>query len=363
MRIDMAEISASRNPRSRALPSVLRAPARTPSRGWRRPLLLGLTGATALLISALLALPSVTPGTTAGLSGVAASETVPPWNTWTCNPPNLSPTALRIPLANPTHPRSPGAILGASYKFKVDGYAPSDLGITVYLPTAQAVFPILPSGVLNITMPPENLTISGRGWISSPVLGGELLLTSKTKFSTSPAYFSTSKYAVMANAPSGSLTLEFRWHWNITSVVPSPLDRGPWSVPSANFTGAFLPSIFYPAPYVGVVWQTPSPVQTGKVFYLELNGSVANTSFRMVLEYPNNGTEIQSVWENTSANATLFNSTVPITYPDGVKLPAGSYIIHIHDVCGAFVSIESMTVFRIPPLAPVQVAVRPAAVG
>jgi hypothetical protein len=307
---------------------------------------IGLAAAATLLLVGILALPSFVPVMPTGASGLSTSETIPPWNTWTCNPPNLSPTALSIPVQNPLHSRQSGIVMGAAYEYQVVGYVAADLGTAVYLPTAQAVFPTTPSGNFVLTIPARNVTITGKGWSPATLLNINGTLRAKTVFSTAPAYLQTSKYAVMANVPSGALTLEFRWRWTIYPAAGGAPDNGPWSVPSRNATGSYLPSIFYPAPVVGIVGSSGSTAVAGSTYTLELNGTVANTSFRMVLEYPTNGTEIQSIWENTSAQTTVFNSTIPLTYSDGVALPAGSYLVHVHDVCGAIVQMRSVTVTR-----------------
>jgi hypothetical protein len=325
----------------------------------RRTAWIGLAGVTALFVIAILLVPSMAPAPTVANSRVTTSETIPPWNTWTCNPPNLSPTALSIPVANPSHSRSPGAVLGAAYEFKVENYHSYDNGIIVYLPSTQAIFPTTQGGKLLLAIAPANVTISSQWWTAPALLSGNMTLSTKATFSSSSAYLSSSKYAVMADVASGFLTLEFRWHWTVTSVIGGPVDKGPWSVPSLNATSDYLPSIFYPAPYVGVVSMTSSPAAAGTNFSLLLNAAVANTSFRMVLEYPNNGTEIQSDWENTTVGTTLFNSTVPLAYQGWAQLlPAGSYLIHVHDVCGAIVHMQSVTVIHGVLGAPVRLASR-----
>jgi hypothetical protein len=310
----------------------------------RRPWVLGLTGFGVLLLVGALLLPSWAPAASALDSGVSSSASIPPWNPWTCNPNNLSPAALDIALGNSAHSRSAGAILTVTYEFKVVGYHASDRGTRVYLPLAKAVLPTTPSGELSASVPARNLTITNGSWSSASLLTASTTLLVKETFSTASAYLSTSKYAVMASAASGSLTLELRWHWSFTPAKGGLPDVAPWSVPSSNASSPFLPSIFYPAPFVGLVSATASPAAAGTNFTLELNGTVANTSFRVVLEYPNNGTEIQSIWENTTVRATLFNATVPLTYRNGGPVPAGNYLVHVHDVCEAIVHMQSVSI-------------------
>ncbi len=324
-----------------ALPSG--APS-APGEGSRRPLLYGLTGFTVVLLVGVLFVSSLIPPTPFTQSGLVPSAGIPPWNNWTCNPNNPSPAALNIPVANPSVDQTAGTTFNVTYEFEVEGYVASDNGTNVYLPVTAAVLPTAPTGSLRVTIPEENVTITGPGWSSPALLSKSTKLTADESFSAANASLTTGKYAVMANATSGSLTLEFRWQWNFSSTTGGTNETGNWSVPSLTATSPYLPSIFYPAPYVGVVSTTSSPAVAGTDFVLELNGTVNNTSFRIVLEYPNNGSEIQSIWENTSAHATLFNATVPLSYRSGVPLPAGTYEIHVHDVCEAIVQMHSVVV-------------------
>jgi len=317
--------------------------------GLRGRRLLGLAGFVALIVVGVLLVPSLLPPAPASQSGLAPSASIPPWNTWTCNPNNPSPAALDIPVANPTQSEPLGENLTVTFEFEVEEYVATDFGITINLPTTSAVLPTTPSGSLSLTFPPRNVSIAGAGWSSSLLLNRTVTLTSSETFSGDSAYLSTSKYAVMADAVSGSLTLEFRWRWSFATVGGGSPTNGPWTVPSVNATSPYLPSIFYPAPYLGVVHSTPSPAAASSSFRLELNGTVANTSFRVVLEYPNNGTEIQSIWENTSVKATIFNASVPTAFRGGSPLPAGTYIIHIHDICEAIVHILSVVVIEFSP--------------
>jgi hypothetical protein len=311
-------------------------------RSVRRRAAFGLGGVAAMWVVVVLALPGGMMVSDAGSGTLRTSASIPPWNPWICNPNNPSPAALDIPLANPTHSRSPGTVVTASYEFEVRGYVRADHGTTIYLPTAKAVLPTAPSGSLDVNFAPRNLTVLGKGW-SAPI-AGNFTLPTKTNFSTASAYLTTTKFAVLATAASGSLTLEFRWHWTILPAKGGAADVDPWSVPAANATTPYLPSIFYPAPFVGLLASSGSPAAAGTNFTLDLDGTVSNTSFRVVLEYPNNGTEIQSIWENSSLGATTFNATIPLAYRDGVPVPAGNYLVHVHDVCEAIVHMSPVAV-------------------
>jgi hypothetical protein len=299
----------------------------------------------AFALAALLLAPGSAPGVAS--AGLTTAASIPPWNTWTCNPNDASPAALSIPVANIGQARVAGTVIGATYEYQVLNYTPADRGTQVYLPTAEAVFPTA-NASLTVTISPRNLSLANGHWSLPVTLSASRTLTARETWGASSAYLSTEKYAVMANASSGSLTLAFRWHWSVTPVGGAT-KNGTWTVPSRIAPSGFLPSIFYPAPLVtlgAVSFQ-------GTTMTLPLGGTVANTSFRVVLEYPNNGTEIQSVWENTTLHATAFNATLSVTYRDGIALPNGSYLTHVHDVCEAIVHMHSVTVANGVPSAPI----------
>jgi len=277
-------------------------------------------------------------------SGLSVSASIPPWNNWTCNPNNPSPAALDVPAANPTRSEEAGSNLTVSYEFKVEGYVHADYGKTIYLPSVKAVLPTAPTGNLSLPLLAKTVRIATGNWSSPHLLSSSEKIGSNVTFSTAKAYLSSSKQAVMANATSGTLTLEFRWHWSFVPAGGGATRAGPWTIPSMNASSPYLPSIFYPAPYIGVLSTSPTPAPSGSQFNLTLDGFVANTSFRMVLEYPNNGTEIQSIWENTSRGAQKSTVWVPLAYRSGTPVLPASYLIHVHDVCEAIVVILPITV-------------------
>jgi hypothetical protein len=272
-------------------------------------------------------------------SRIVPSAAIPPWNNWTCNPNNPSPAALDIPAANPTHSEAAGSVLTVTYEFRVTDYSKSLYATVLYLPTVKAILPTSPSGDLDLSVGGSTAKVSGGNWSSAHLLTATENLSSGVTFSSAKAYLTSSKLAVMADVASGALTLEFRWHWSFQPAGGGAVRSGAWTVPSANAISPFLPSVFYPAPRVTVTSTSPNPAASGTRFNLTVAGFVANTSFRMVLEYPNNGTEIQSIWENTSRVGSSFVTWLPLTYMSGTLLPAGSYLVHIHDVCEAIVYI------------------------
>jgi hypothetical protein len=149
---------------------------------------------------------------------------------------------------------------------------------------------------------------------------------------TGSAFLTTEKLAIMAGASYGNLTLEFRWQW-VEGASLTTLQAGTWTLPSATASSPYLPSIFYPAPRVALVSTSPSPATIGTNFISNLSGYVTNTSFRMVLEFPSNGTEIRSQWDS-SGSASRFSAPLLLLSSKNWLVP-GKYLVHIHDACEA----------------------------
>jgi hypothetical protein len=314
-----------------------------------------------VLVLGLLFVPSLLPAVSGQMSSLALSASIPPWNPWTCNPNNVAPASLHIPAENPSAPWGRGGTVTVTLEMKVDGYSKSDNGTKVYIPSTDAVFATAVGRGLWISFPAENVSITGKGWSSPARLNWSTKLADSENFSSASAFFTTGKNAVMAAAESGSLLLKFRWQWSFRPLSGGPATTGRWSSPSLNATSPNLPSIFYPAPFVGLVSTTASPAVAGTTFDLKLNGTVANTSFRVVLEWPSNGTEIQSVWENTSAHAKTFNATVPLAFRNGTPVPAGDYFVHVHDVCEAILHMQEIYVTGKAAASPAEVPSRSSA--
>jgi hypothetical protein len=272
------------------------------------------------------------PGTVVAMPGTLAA--VAP----SCNPTNPSPSALYVSASNPTGPLSAGSTLSVAYEVAIVNYTSSQGTIAVYVPSALATFPLTPTPTnsnrsLQLFLPPHVVNVSSAGWSNPNATGtwGSKVLINSVLFNvTQSARLSTQKIAVMAGTGyTGQLTLEFRWQWATSNAT------GAWTQPNATSKSPNLPSIFYPAPYLPILGLSAFPAPVGSNFTVMLGGAVTGTSFRMVLEYPNNGTEIRSQVENSSATATKFPATVWLVGKTNGTLLPGNYLIHVHDVCNA----------------------------
>ncbi|MCI4360775.1 MAG: hypothetical protein L3J91_03655 [Thermoplasmata archaeon] len=296
------------------------------------------------LLSALLLLPLPAHGV--GIVGGGSFATTSGSG---CNPSNSAPSSLYISLANPSGSVLAKGTVTVTLEVAALNSTPAPNGTLIYVPTAATTFPLQSSGSLSVSMPPKTLTLSGAGWAAAASESKSKTVSSATSFAkSSNAYLSTSRIAVMASADYGSLELEFRWNWSVQSSPLGTTTSSGWSVPSLVATSPNRPSIFEPAPYVAIASTSPQPAASGSNFSVDLTGAVANTSFRIVVEYPKNGTEITSTWEYTPVAATQFNATAPLTYPNSTPLPAGSYLLHVHDRCGAILHSVSLTVTGAP---------------
>ncbi|MCI4337260.1 MAG: hypothetical protein L3K17_08765, partial [Thermoplasmata archaeon] len=262
-----------------------------------------------------------------------------------CNPPEISPSALEIAVASPTTSAKSGGSLSFVDEIGVVNYSSTDLNRTVYVPSITVTFPLSPSGSFSIFAVPQTVTISGPGWPATTPSPHTKALTAALTFSTTkPSEASTQKIALMANASYGQLTLQVRWHWTEVAQSGDTAVNGSWSVPNRTAVSPNLPSEFYPAPYVPILHASATTLAPGANYTAELGGAIDGVSFRVVVEFPNNGTEITSRWQTGPASGPTFNVTAPMSYGGGSPLPAGKYLVHIHDTCEAMIHSISVTV-------------------
>jgi len=284
-------------------------------------------------------------GAIAGPTAAALPASGPGPQGSVCNPSSPSPAAVAIPLPNPHRGLAAGGSIVTSYEITVENYTAALNGTVVTVPTMEGVFPLAAGGSTLAVTPPTTVRITGSGW-STPVNHTKVVTSNLTFASGAKAFLTSQKIALMAPIAYGGISLGVRWQW--TMVPPSgPVRASGWSVPATTATSPYLPSIFYPAPWVGLVLPGGGSAAAGTNVTLALNGSVTNTTFRVVVEYPNNGTEISSVWEPSGA-APTFNATASLRYGNGTPLAPGSYLLHVHDHCQAIVHSVSLKVTSSP---------------
>ncbi|MCI4345978.1 MAG: hypothetical protein L3K07_04425 [Thermoplasmata archaeon] len=294
-----------------------------------------------------------------GSGGVAAAA-----SSLKCNPTsNHSPSALYLPLNEPTTNLSTGGRITEILEYAVVNYTAADLGISVHFPSLFFTFPLAPSGTFSASLSPQILNISGSGWTNGAHTSRSSIVPGGLQFpSGGQARMSTEKLAIQANVPYGNLTLEFRWMWNVTQSNGT-VSKSPWTTPKSTYGGGVtLPSIFYPAQYISFL-SGPANGQSitiGTNYTAQLGGPVGGRYFFLELE--NSVGHVVKAHANTiAANATTGNVTITIINYDKY-LPPGKYLVHIHDVCGAILYNKQITaVFA--PSASVTFYVQPALCG
>ncbi|MCI4345212.1 MAG: PKD domain-containing protein [Thermoplasmata archaeon] len=274
------------------------------------------------------------PGPDGDLHAVANPATAP-----VCNSVGSQfPSALEIGLPPPSEVLPQGTTIGVVYEFAVVSPATPASASVVYFPQVTASFPLSTGSHLQLVMTARSTTIPTTGW-SDPAWASQSTVASQNlTFNTiANAVLNSGLVAIMATAEYGNLTLQFRWNW--TTLLPNGTAiRSGWSVPSASATSPLLPSIFYPAPYVGTAGDSGLVVPIGAMLTDYLTGAISNTSFRVVAEFPN-GSEFQSTREPTPpGNGTPFPASVPI-WNRQHRLGPGGYIFHVHDRCNALVKL------------------------
>jgi hypothetical protein len=277
---------------------------------------------------------------------VAASSQIQPTHAAvnvTCNPNYIGNAAVEISAKNLGSVHA-GQLLNISYQIGSPHLKAKQKGLPVEVPTMTAVFPNVSSGSLKEVVPPATIFLNKSGWNTAEIRTSSLRVPANSTFSTARAYLSSSKLAFLVNATSGTLTLQVRWHWSVYDPVNGTTRSSGWTVPSNSSTSPYLPSTFYPADWVGVVATSNLTEPSGASFNMTVDGAVTSTVFRVVLEYPNNGTEIQSIYENTPAKGKLFNATVPLMFTNFTGVLPGHYLVHLHDRCNAILHLFQVTV-------------------
>ncbi|MCI4319769.1 MAG: hypothetical protein L3K23_06535 [Thermoplasmata archaeon] len=290
--------------------------------------------------SGLLLLSGLTLGAALPSENAAAGQRGPS-TSGGCVPPGvLSPDSLLIPTTGPATTLAPGSSVTARYEAQLVT-APSGQRAALSVPSVTASFPTASGGRILVNLHPTWIHLKGSHW-STPD-------SATTQISTTVALaggnstLSSAWLAVQANTSYGSYQVQFRWQWS-TLTVSGATTTSPWSGSISTSTVKAQPTRFYPAPYVGVLSTTPlTGAAPGSTFTANLSGNVSSTYFRILTE-STTGHELDSVCLATGPGLTSYNASIPLDYSNGTALPAGSYIVHIHNAGAAIVVFKQVKV-------------------
>jgi hypothetical protein len=319
---------------------------------WSLPLASGAAILVLLATPGLLVPPEAP--STAGFSVLGALQ---------CNPvATRTPSSLldRLPAPNGTLPA--GGHLLSTFEFAVVNYTSVDRGVVVYFPSTTTTLPLAGGHSVAVFLTPRHSTVTRAGWSSAGFGTARRNVSSPLTFATNgTAVLTNQKLSVMATAPYGALTIEVRWRWSL-EVPNGTAVNGTWSVPTrAQDWPVYTPSIFYPAPYASRLAPPPRSAAIGTSFSVSLGGLVGNRTFFLEMEYPNNGTVVQSASSTAPANATNWTVGIPVVSYIGSLAP-GPFLVHIHDLCGAMLYSLSVRAFFADP-ATVSLSLTPASCG
>ncbi len=293
------------------------------------------------------------PDPTTGSVSTATAKTEPG-----CTQPTMA-TSLLIPNYNPATSVTVGDHVDVTFEFDVSVTNVSVAGLNVYTPTVFVTMPMVGGASFPVTFSNHTFTMTGPQWTS---LSYNKLVTSNFSFDPARnATLSSQKLGMMADTPYGTLTLEWRWSWNVTFSNGSYV-QGPWTIPtSTSHNGVWLPSIFEPAPYVDLVSESPANDFIGSNYTMYLGGDVAGRSFYFELETPA-GVVWAEEWvhDNSTTNATF---EANFTLLGGHEyLNPGLYIVHIHDSCIALLYSKRVSL-SYPPTASIEIFTSPSTCG
>ena len=341
-------------------------PADRPSSGFgRRPgVPLALAAIAALFVAVLVV--SAFPVSASALARTGAHTSVgsaaPAGATTRCNSySSTTPSAVLIPLANPSSNLSAKGTLTVNYEIQVLNFTNATVGTTIYVPNLWFKFPETNGATYEIHENATVLTVASGGWESPPNSEKNVTVAGGLDFAQNQkASLTSQKLAVMADAWYGNLTIQIRWHWQNTVGIGRP--TGPWSLltTTTSSPSKSLPSVFEPAPYVYILNFNGSAV-IGSNYSDTLGGFVAGQRFFLEMEYPTSGKVVQDLPTVAPANATTVNVSIPVlNYVS--SLSPGTYLVHIHDTCGALLWNKSVKAVY-PPNATITFYFQPATCG
>jgi hypothetical protein len=257
-----------------------------------------------------------------------------------CQQPSRIPSAIDLYNTNPTAPFPVGATITAEYEYEAANYTSALLGVKVFVPVTQALFPTTAGTSVSVTIPANTAEIAGSGW-TSPITG-TFTATNASTFTTGLSQLATEGYAVnspytdavQAAEPYGNLTLEFSWNWQVTQPGGA-VSVGPWTVPTYSGKPPVLPSIFYPAPLVSSVSDT-SLVSMGSSFVDRLAGFASNTTFTLTFQTVSGNILGTTQLRTPISGAGPWPAPIEIVTPTN-ELSPGYYVFHALNRCGAMV--------------------------
>jgi hypothetical protein len=334
------------------------------ARGWlarRVPMLVALGSVLVLTTLVLSALPS--PGAAAPLATGSAGLSTASTPSVACNPTSTpTPSAVLSSAPVPSHNLTANGTLTGAYEIEIVNFNnTTDVGMTVYVPNVWFKFPLVGGSTYEIHLNATTLTFTQAGWSNVSLTERSVRVVGGLDFAPGAMGSLTSqKLAVMATASYGQLSLELRWRWTNT-VAGGIVKQGPWTTPtSASSYPKSLPTIFEPAPYVYITNFNATAV-IGSNYTDNLAGLVAGQRFFLEMEYPTSGNVVQDLGQTAPANATNFTVGIPVlNYVH--ELTPGTFLVHIHDTCGAMLWNKSVKVVY-PPNATLQFVFSPGTCG
>jgi hypothetical protein len=207
--------------------------------------------------------------------------------------------------------------LTPAFRFKVENYTTSDLGLLVRVPGTTAVFPVS-SGQFKAGRAAQNLNVTGSNWTWSTNVSVPIPLY--TTFNESPqAYLTTSQVAVLTGLAWGTITLEFEWEWTLNFPGGGPPISSGWT-PERPVV---------PAQYAQLVSTSPHQMNSGQSFDACLAGPVQGRTFGLEAL---NGTAPNAII--AEVNSTI-EPSAPLPFCWSVLIPPAigpsTILIHLWD--------------------------------
>ncbi|MCI4360943.1 MAG: hypothetical protein L3J91_04505, partial [Thermoplasmata archaeon] len=256
-----------------------------------------------------------------------------------------SASARYVPLPAPSSSLAAGDSLTATFEFEESTWSTHSVPLHLTVPSFFAKFPLANGTDLSFYLPPRSLTIANGSWTDPALATKTKVMTGPVAFSGAKAIMTSELFAVMGDAAYQTVSIAFRWDWNVTFASNATTVTSAWS--PVKIGGAH-PTTFYPAPTVQLNSTSNKTVPIGATFSTYLTGAISQTAFHSVLEYASTGNVIR----NTPTQTPVGNSTpdlVAVTIlPNTGPLSPTTLLDHVRNVCGALLFSLSLKAVYAP---------------
>jgi hypothetical protein len=255
-----------------------------------------------------------------------------------------TPSALLVQEPQSGKALRPGGTMGYQMEVEIANWANQTGPVNLTFPTIYFDFPLTTGHNFTITYPAGNITITSGGWTAQTWLSRSAVVPGGLNFSANKtARMDSMKIAIMSSGNYGTVLAKFRWRWTELEPNGTATFLGRWTVPTTrSHFPTSVPSEFYPAAYVRLLSTSGSPATAGTNYTMTVTSPfMPGEWLLMELEYPS-GHVVQAYNQTWPAGSSVYGAQILLLTWGHVLLP-GTYLVHLHDECGALLYSRVVT--------------------